>query len=197
MDVNEALSKTKFEIKPEITIKSSIFSRKKTVSAKHVINDSRSAIYLILKTFFENNSLKSGEKLLDTSGSLTPPHELILIHGEAFNTPFFTRIVTPFLEFEGFSHIVYETNITSSHPEELSLNELPLSLGVKLNSLQIEQTFFSPRFSRIFGKSADPVGSLKIESSENLTSIETTWSSREGAREKAVELISSYMTCLI
>ncbi|GEM_PF-6101487 len=188
------MSRTKFEIEPKITIRSSIFSRKKTVTVKHIIKDDRSAIYLILKTFLEKNALKSKGKLLDCSGSLTPPHELILIHGEAFNTPFFTRIVTPFLEFEGFSHIVYETNITSSHPEELSLNELPISLGVKLNSLKIEQTFFRPRFSRIFGKSADPVGSLKIQSSENITSIETIWTAHENAKEKALDLISSYMS---
>lgn len=139
---------------------------------------------------------KDGGRLYDTAGSLSPPHELILIHGEAFNEPFTARISTPFLEFEGFSHIVYQIKINSSHPKELEISELPLSLGVKLTDLKIEQTFFRPRFSRIFGNSAEPVGSLSITATQSKTSIRSTWCSKRGAEEKCIELITPYTQAL-
>lgn len=183
----------KFDIKHNLKVKNSIFSSKKTATGKINVKNNRSAIYLILRAFLKENRIKQGCKMFDKAGSLAPPHELVLIKGEAFKEPFLTRIVTPFLEFEGYSHIVYETKINSTHPKELELDELPLSLGIKLDSLKIEQTFFRPRFSRIFGKSAEPVGSLSIISDSESSSIEASWCATEGAEEKVIDLIHKYL----
>lgn len=190
------MNKTKFDFIPNTKTSSSWFSNKKLSSSSFELNGCNHAIYLILKAFLRTSPLQEGSRLYDTAGSLSPPHELVLIHGEAFNEPFLTRIVTPFLEFEGFSHIVYQAKINSSHPKELEITELPLSLGVKLTDLKIEQTFFRPRFSRIFGNSAEPVGSLSITASQSKTSIQSTWYSKKGAEEKSIELITPYIKAL-